>query len=85
MTNFQSSPTSRASSQSPHAYRSGGSSSGSFSYAASVPYNLLPSSQKKSQIVPNVASTAVLSEVASMLSKFSLFNFWNFYVFFPND
>uniref|UniRef100_A0A1I8EXG6 Uncharacterized protein n=1 Tax=Wuchereria bancrofti TaxID=6293 RepID=A0A1I8EXG6_WUCBA len=60
-----SSPTSRASSQSPHAYRSGGSSSGSFSYAASVPYNLLPSSQKKSQIIPNVASTAVLSESMS--------------------
>ncbi|VDM91673.1 unnamed protein product [Litomosoides sigmodontis] len=48
-----SSPTSRASSQSPHTNRSGGSSSGSFSYAASVPYNLLPSSQKKSQIIPN--------------------------------
>ncbi|KAK6108255.1 F-box-like family protein [Brugia pahangi] len=60
-----SSPTSRASSQSPHAYRSGGSSSGSFSYAASVPYNLLPSSQKKSQIIPSVASNAILSESMS--------------------
>ncbi|VDK65963.1 unnamed protein product [Onchocerca ochengi] len=57
-----SSPTSRASSQSPHAYRSGGSSSGSFSFATSMPYNLLPSSQKKAQIIPNVTSTAVLSE-----------------------
>ncbi|CAG9539909.1 unnamed protein product [Cercopithifilaria johnstoni] len=67
-----SSPTSRTSSQSPHAHRSGGSSSGSFSYASSVPYNLLPSSQKKSQIVPNVSSTAVLSEnVNAELTKLS--------------
>uniref|UniRef100_A0A915PRW7 F-box domain-containing protein n=1 Tax=Setaria digitata TaxID=48799 RepID=A0A915PRW7_9BILA len=66
------SPTSRASSQSPHACRSGGSSSGLFSYAASMPYNLLPSSQKKSQIIPNVTSTALLNEnVSTELTKLS--------------
>lgn len=72
--NLQSSPTSRASSQSPHAYRSGGSSSGSFSFATSMPYNLLPSSQKKAQIIPNVTSTAVLSEVG-IVKICSLFDF----------
>ncbi|KAL3984898.1 F-box-like family protein [Acanthocheilonema viteae] len=74
ITSSGSSPTSRASSQSPHAYRSGGSSSGSFSYAASVPYNLLPSSQKKSQNISNVTSTAILSEfqnVSAELTKLS--------------
>ncbi|VDN00982.1 unnamed protein product [Thelazia callipaeda] len=67
-----SSSASRASSNSSQLYQSGGSSSGSFSFVASIPYNLLPSSQKKARAMPDSASKVILNEaVCAELTKLS--------------
>uniref|UniRef100_A0A183DNR1 F-box domain-containing protein n=1 Tax=Gongylonema pulchrum TaxID=637853 RepID=A0A183DNR1_9BILA len=70
---LQSTASSRSSVQSPpRTFRSGGSTSGSLPSTGTMPYNLLPSSQKKSHSEPYAASAELLNlGMNTELSKLS--------------